>query len=70
MSTEIRIQPAEVADLPTITEIYNDAIATTTATFDTEPKRSKSDDSGWRHTTNGIRFWWPKWMAESSAGRV
>jgi phosphinothricin acetyltransferase len=27
-----------VADIPAITEIYNEAIATTTATFDTDPK--------------------------------
>lgn len=38
MSTEIRIRPVEFADLPAITDIYNDAILTTTATFDTEPK--------------------------------
>ena len=32
------IRPATIADLPAITGIYNDAILTTTATFDTEPK--------------------------------
>lgn len=32
------IRPAQPADLDVITEIYNDAILTTTATFDLEPK--------------------------------
>lgn len=34
----LSIRRAELADLPAITEIYNEAILTTTATFDTEPK--------------------------------
>jgi L-amino acid N-acyltransferase YncA len=32
------IRKATIDDLPAITEIYNQAILTTTATFDTEPK--------------------------------
>jgi len=32
------IRPAEIKDIESITEIYNEAIETTTATFDTEPK--------------------------------
>jgi L-amino acid N-acyltransferase len=32
------IRKAEQSDVSTITEIYNEAILTTTATFDTEPK--------------------------------
>ena len=32
------IRPAIASDVPAITEIYNDAIRTTTATFDTETK--------------------------------
>jgi phosphinothricin acetyltransferase len=32
------IRPATLSDLPAITEIYNKAVLTTTATFDTEPK--------------------------------
>ena len=31
-------RPAKIEDLDTITEIYNDAILNTVATFDTEPK--------------------------------
>src|SRR5690348_6590381 len=38
MKCEVMIRRAVVADIPAITEIYNEAIATTTATFDTEPK--------------------------------
>lgn len=34
----ITIRPAELADAASIAEIYNEAILTTTATFDTEPK--------------------------------
>lgn len=33
------IRRAEAADLPDITEIYNQAVLKTTATFDTEPQR-------------------------------
>ena len=32
------IRPAEVTDASSINEIYNEAIVTTTSTFDTEPK--------------------------------
>jgi phosphinothricin acetyltransferase len=40
MSTKasVLIRRAETADVPDITTIYNEAIATTVATFDTEPK--------------------------------
>ena len=34
----VTIRPAKVEDLDVITEIYNDAIENTVATFDTEPK--------------------------------
>jgi L-amino acid N-acyltransferase YncA len=34
----MQIRQASFQDLPDITEIYNEAIATTVATFDTEPK--------------------------------
>ena len=36
--TDCAIRPATVDDLPAITRIYNQAILTTTATFDIEPK--------------------------------
>jgi L-amino acid N-acyltransferase YncA len=34
----LQIRPATEADVPAITDIYNEAIENTTATFDTEPK--------------------------------
>jgi phosphinothricin acetyltransferase len=34
----LTIRPATLADLPAITDIYNEAIHKTVATFDTEPK--------------------------------
>jgi len=34
----LTIRPAEQTDLPAITDIYNQAILTTTATFDSQPK--------------------------------
>src|SRR6476660_3442031 len=37
-NTSITIRRAELADAPAITDIYNEAILTTTATFDIEPK--------------------------------
>jgi phosphinothricin acetyltransferase len=35
---QLRIRPAVSDDAPAITEIYNDAVLNTTATFDIEPK--------------------------------
>jgi L-amino acid N-acyltransferase len=46
MIPSIIIRPAELSDLDAITEIYNDAILTTTATFDTEPKTG-SEQIAW-----------------------
>ena len=34
----VNIRPAKITDIDPITEIYNEAILTTTATFDLEPK--------------------------------
>lgn len=34
----LSIRPAEIKDIKAITEIYNEAVINTTATFDTEPK--------------------------------
>jgi L-amino acid N-acyltransferase len=42
------IRPAAVGDIDAITEIYNEAILTTTATFDLEPK-TKADRLEWFH---------------------
>jgi phosphinothricin acetyltransferase len=48
------IRRATTADLPGITDIYNDAIVNTTATFDTEPK-SLEDRARWL-ATHGERY--------------
>jgi phosphinothricin acetyltransferase len=40
MDEAILIRSAELSDLDAITDIYNEAILTTTATFDTDPKTS------------------------------
>lgn len=40
------IRPATPGDLPAITEIYNDAVLTTTATFDIEP-RTEAEQLRW-----------------------
>src|SRR6187455_1910442 len=41
MNTTVHIREAELADVEPIREIYNEAILTTTATFDTEPKSAE-----------------------------
>jgi L-amino acid N-acyltransferase len=46
MAENIQIRPAQAEDLIPITEIYNEAILTTTATFDTEPK-TPSERQAW-----------------------
>lgn len=45
-ATSLVIRKAEQSDVPAITEIYNEAILETTATFDIEPK-SVADRSDW-----------------------
>lgn len=45
----ITIRRAELADVPAITDIYNEAVLTTTASFDTEPK-SVEDRANWFHS--------------------
>jgi phosphinothricin acetyltransferase len=42
----IEIRKAELADLESITGIYNEAVQTTTATFDTEP-RTAEEQARW-----------------------
>jgi phosphinothricin acetyltransferase len=45
-NVSVATRRAELADVPAIAEIYNEAILTTVATFDTEPK-SLEDRIGW-----------------------
>jgi phosphinothricin acetyltransferase len=47
--TGVNIRPATAQDVAAITEIYNEAILTTTATFDTEPK-TLADRQQWLET--------------------
>jgi phosphinothricin acetyltransferase len=53
MKPHIVIRRAELGDLDAITAIYNEAILTTTATFDTEPKAA-SERLAWFHA-HGVR---------------
>ncbi len=45
----VTIRPARLDDLPSITEIYNNAIEKTVTTFDTEPK-SRDEQKHWFFT--------------------
>lgn len=48
----ISIRPATLKDLTAITEIYNEAILNTTATFDTEPKSLEDREHWFKSHTN------------------
>lgn len=61
MSADWVIRRATPADVPTITDIYNEAVLTTTATFDIEPK-SIDDRAAWLEA-HGERF--PVLVAEA-----
>lgn len=43
------VRRAVVADLPAITDIYNQAVARTVATFDTEPRTEEAARAWWAH---------------------
>lgn len=62
----VRIRQATPDDATAIAEIYNEAILTTTATFDTEPK-SVDDRANWVRSHTG-RF--PVLVAETPAGVI
>jgi L-amino acid N-acyltransferase len=42
MNVTVEVRPAQLGDLDAITEIYNEAVLTTTATFDLEPQSPPS----------------------------
>lgn len=65
-AAQCRIRQATLDDAAAIAEIYNEAILTTTATFDTEPK-SVDDRANWIRSHTG-RF--PVLVAETSAGVI
>jgi phosphinothricin acetyltransferase len=56
------IRPAHISDLGAITEIYNEAILTTTATFDTELK-TEDEQRVW-FNSHGAQY--PIVVAESN----
>jgi|WetSurMetagenome_2_1015567.scaffolds.fasta_scaffold159116_2 L-amino acid N-acyltransferase len=47
------IRPAQLVDLDAITEIYNDAILNTRATFDTQPK-TRAEQEAWFHAHDAM----------------
>jgi len=48
-NTSVTIRPATLADVPAITDIYNEAILTTTASFDIDVK-TVGDRTQWFHS--------------------
>ena len=60
MKKSLVIRTAELSDVDAITEIYNEAILTTTATFDTEPK-NVSERFQWFQSHDNRH---PIWVAE------
>ncbi len=62
----MRVVRADEGDLPAITEIYNDAVLHTTATFDTEP-RSIAEQSVWFAEHTGP---YPVFAAKQSQGKL
>ncbi len=54
MNTSLHIRPAIPPDSGAIAEIYNDAVLTTTATFDTEPRTPAAQEAWLR--SHGGRF--------------
>jgi phosphinothricin acetyltransferase len=63
----MQIRPATRADLPGILEIYNDAVLTTTATYDYEP-RTLEHRTQWFEERQRDNY--PVFVAVDDAGRV
>jgi phosphinothricin acetyltransferase len=63
----MQIRPATRADLPGILEIYNDAVLTTTATYDYEP-RALEHRTQWFEERQRDNY--PMFVAVDGAGRV
>jgi L-amino acid N-acyltransferase len=62
----VTIRKAALTDLPAITEIYNEAVLTTTATFDNQPKTLKEQEI-WFNSHNQKH---PILVAETHAGVI
>jgi L-amino acid N-acyltransferase len=63
----MKVRPASRADIPAILDIYNDAVLTTTATYDYEP-RSLQQRIVWFEEHEKMGF--PVFVAEDDEGRV
>jgi phosphinothricin acetyltransferase len=63
----MKIRPAQRADVPAILDIYNDAVLTTTATYDYEP-RSLQHRIQWFDDHGKIGF--PIFVAEDDSGKI
>lgn len=61
------IRPATAEDLPGILEIYNDAVLTTTATYDYEP-RTLEHRAAWYE--DHVKHGYPVFVAQDPAGRI
>src|SRR5688572_21862326 len=61
------VRPATTADLPAILEIYNDAVLTTTATYDYEP-RTLEHRVAWFE--DHVKQELPVFVAEDDRGRI
>jgi phosphinothricin acetyltransferase len=61
------IRPVALRDADALRAIYNDAVATTTATMDTEP-RSPEQQAVWMDAHDGDPY--PAFVAEDAAGHV
>lgn len=66
MSDQLEIRPAVYDDLPSVLEIYNDAVLHTTATYDYEP-RTLDERVAWFGELTKLRY--PIFVAVSS-GRI
>ena len=63
----MNIRPARASDAEAIRAMYNDAVATTTATMDTQP-RTPEDQAQWLREHDGNPY--PALVAEDAAGRI
>jgi L-amino acid N-acyltransferase len=63
----MKVRPATRADIPSILEIYNDAVLTTTATYDYEP-RPLQHRIQWFEDHEKINF--PVFVAEDDSGKI
>ena len=67
IETSIHVRPATRADLPGILAIYNDAVLTTTASYDYEPRSFEAQELWFeQHETAGL----PVLIAESADGKL